>query len=249
MSRKVRLCQVNSAFPTRSARVERGAEQRVQDACASRVENQALEQTPLRGLLSAALEARIQEPIMSAPISYRLFLDYLQCRYKAYLKLSGKSGIKHDFEKFQDEKLIAYRLRAREHFLQRNQIIAPPEAISQFKDIKKYKPVVAASVSIVNERHALIIDAVEISSSQSSAEKPIYQPLIFLPDHNITKQHKLLLAFYGMVLSDEQKAVPTYGRIISGYQFSSSKTQLISLIKEAGKIEKEILKMMDLISS
>ncbi len=43
-------------FPTRSARGECGAEQRVQGACAPRVENQALEQTPLRGPLTAALE-------------------------------------------------------------------------------------------------------------------------------------------------------------------------------------------------
>jgi hypothetical protein len=43
---------------------------------------------------------------MSAPISDRLFLDYLLCKYKAYLRLSGKSGIKSDFEKFQNEELL-----------------------------------------------------------------------------------------------------------------------------------------------
>lgn len=182
---------------------------------------------------------------MSVPISDRLFLDYLQCKYKAYLKLSGKSGIKSDFETFQDEKLIAYRCRVGEQFLKRNQIIiAPTEANRQFKDIKKHNPIVATNVSIVNDRHDLILDAVEIQS-QSSAEKPVYQPLMFLPHHNITKQHKLLLAFCGMALSAEQKAVLASGRIIFGDQFASTKTQLTALIKAAGKIEKEIVRMMD----
>lgn len=181
---------------------------------------------------------------MSVPISDRLFLDYLQCKYKAYLKLSGKSGIKSDFEAFQDEKLIAYRCRAGEEFLKRNQIIAPTEANRQFKDIEKHNLIVAANVSIVNDRHDLILDAVELQS-QSSAEKPVYQPLMFLPHHNITKQHKLLLAFCGMALSVEQRAVPASGRIIFGDQFASTKTQLTVLIKAAGKIEKEIVRMMD----
>jgi hypothetical protein len=98
---------------------------------------------------------------MSFPISDRLFLNYLQCKYKAYLKLSGKSGIKSDFENFQDEKLIAYRCRARKHYLQLNQIIAPAEVSCQFWEIKKHKPDFATDVSIVNDRHELILDAIE----------------------------------------------------------------------------------------
>lgn len=54
---------------------------------------------------------------MSVPISDSLFLDYLQCEYKAYLKLSGESGVRNDFEKVQDKKHAEYRQQAREHLL------------------------------------------------------------------------------------------------------------------------------------
>ena len=116
---------------------------------------------------------------MSVPISDRLFLDYLQCKYKAYLKLAGKSGIKGDYEKFLDDQNALYRGCAREHFHQSKQIIPLPEAITTFKDVKKQKPAVATDVSIINDNNTpLILDAVELTS-QAPSQKPIYHPIFF----------------------------------------------------------------------
>jgi hypothetical protein len=69
---------------------------------------------------------------------------------------------------------------------------------------------------------------------------------MFLPYQNISQKSKFLLAFCGMALSDEQKAVPTSGRIIFGDRLSSINIQLTSLIKAAIKIEKDIVKVMEL---
>ena len=181
---------------------------------------------------------------MAVQMSDKLFLDYLHCKYKAYLKLAGKSGIKGDYEKFLDDQDASYRRCAWEHFQQSKQIIPLPEAITTFKDVKKQKPAVATDVSIVNDRYDLILDAVELKS-QALAQKPIYHPIIYLPHQKISKQDKLLLAFCGSALSHEQKAETTSGSFILGDKLSTSKVQLSSLIKVAGKIEKEIAKMMD----
>lgn len=54
-----------------------------------------------------------------------------------------------------------------------------------------------------------------------------------------------MLAFCGLALSHEQKAEPSSGRFIFGDKLLSSKVQLPSLIKAAGKIEKEITKLME----
>jgi hypothetical protein len=54
---------------------------------------------------------------MDISISNELFLDFLNCRYKVYLKLTGKFGNKTDFEKFQNKMLQSYQHRAREHLL------------------------------------------------------------------------------------------------------------------------------------
>jgi len=182
---------------------------------------------------------------MSVPISDKLFLNYLQCKYKAYLKLAGKCGVKGNYEIFLDDKSSSYRRYAREHFQQIDQIIPLSETITTFKDVKKQKPSVATDVSIANDRRDLILDAVELVST-SSSQKPAYHPIIFLPHHKTTKQDKLLLAFCGLALSHEQKAEPNSGKFILGDKFSSSKVQLPSLIKAAGKIEKEIFKMMEM---
>ena len=182
---------------------------------------------------------------MSVPISDRLFLNYLQCKYKAYLKLAGKSGIKGEYEKFLDDQNVSYRHYARDHFQQNNQITPHPEATITFKDIKKQKQGVATNVSIANDRHDLTLDAVELAAI-SSSQQPVYNPIIFLPRYKTTKQDKLLLAFCGLALSHEQKTEPSSGRFIFGDKLLSSKAQLPSLIKAAGKIEKEIVKMMEM---
>jgi predicted RecB family nuclease len=181
---------------------------------------------------------------MSVPISDRLFLDYLQCKYKAYLKLLGKSGVKSDFEKFQDEKHVEYRQRAREHRLITGRSTPPPEVNCTFKDVQKRNLSIAIDISISNDKNSLILDAAELAL-QSTLRKPIYNPIIFLPHQKIGKQHKLLLAFYGSALSHEQQAEPISGRIIFGDSFSSTKVQLASLMKTTGKIEKEITRMVD----
>jgi|GEM_PF-2745830 len=72
---------------------------------------------------------------MPIPISDRLFIDYLRCKYKAYLKFSGKSGVKSDFEIYQDDKHAEYRQRARELRAERN---AEPFILTgTFKYVKK----------------------------------------------------------------------------------------------------------------
>lgn len=181
---------------------------------------------------------------MSVPISDRLFLNYLQCKYKAYLKLAGKCGIKGEYEIFLDAQSSAYRRSAREHFQQINQIIPLPESIATFKDVKKQQPALATDVAIANDRHDLTLDAIKLAAT-SSSQKPVYNPIIFLPHHKTTKQDKLLLAFCGLALSHEQKTEPSSGRFIFGDKLLSSKVQLPSLIKAAGKIEKEITKLME----
>ncbi len=181
---------------------------------------------------------------MTVPISDRLFVAYLQCKYKAYLKLAGKSGIKGDCENSLDNENAAYRRCAREHFLQMHQIISYPEATATFKDIKNQKTAAATDVSIVNDRHDLIIDAIELASS-SSSQKPVYHPIIYLRNQKSAKHDKLLLAFFGLALSYEQKVEPTIGKLITGDKFSSSSVKLSLLIKTASKLEKEIARMME----
>ncbi|MBE0428162.1 MAG: hypothetical protein IBX72_16200 [Nitrospirae bacterium] len=99
---------------------------------------------------------------MSVPISDRLFIDYFQCEYKAYLKLSGRTGIRTDFEKFQDKNQAEYRQRAREHLLITGRSAASPRVNSTFKDVKIQKLSVAIDISISNDKYSLIIDAAEL---------------------------------------------------------------------------------------
>jgi hypothetical protein len=74
---------------------------------------------------------------MQVPISDRLFIDYLQCNHKAFLKLSGKIGVKTDFEKLRDENYTGYCRRARELLSKDGDIALPYGVDRTFKEIKK----------------------------------------------------------------------------------------------------------------
>jgi hypothetical protein len=52
---------------------------------------------------------------MTPQISSEIFADYLKCEYKAYLKLTGRTGQTTEYEKLQDLLLGQYRLRAFEY--------------------------------------------------------------------------------------------------------------------------------------
>jgi predicted RecB family nuclease len=181
---------------------------------------------------------------MRAPITDWLLRDYLNCKHKAFLKLSGESGVKSDFEKYQDENHAEYCQRARESLLMAGGGTPPPSVNRTFKEIKKQTLSVAVGISISNDKYSLILDAAELAT-QSSPRKPVYNPIIFLPHQKISNQHKLLLAFYGSALGHEQKIEPARGRIIFGDDLSSTRVQFASLIKTVGKIEKEITNMID----
>jgi predicted RecB family nuclease len=181
---------------------------------------------------------------MPVPISDRLFWDYLNCKYKAFRKLSGESCLKSDFEKYQDENHAEYCQRARESLFIAGAGTTPPAVNSTFKEINKQTLSVAVGISILNNKYSLILDAAELAT-QSSSRNPVYNPIIFLPHQKISKQYKLLLAFYGSALGHEQKIEPATGKIIFGNNLSSTRVQLASLIKTVGKIEKEITNMID----
>ena len=169
---------------------------------------------------------------MQIQISERLFLDFLQCKLKAFLNFSGRSGVKTEFDEFRDENYAEYCKRARKCLLNCD-AAAISHAIASFKEMRKLYISVEAGVKICNDRHSLILDTAELAS-QSTSLNPVYNPIIFLPHQKISSQHKLLLAFYGSALSHEQKRDPTSGRIIFGNNLSSAKIQLASLIRTVG---------------
>jgi len=181
---------------------------------------------------------------MKSPISDELFIDYLQCKHKAYLKQTDKIGIKHDWEKYQESRNDNYRQRARAFFQQNHKMQPNPPTTLAFVEIRKQKLSAATGISIINDNYNLTLDAIEISS-QSSSRSPVYDPVIFSPHAEITKQDKLLLAFHAIALSCEQKAESSNGTIIHGDRYSSSRVQLPVLIKVVYKIEKELIKMME----
>ncbi|MDO9462728.1 MAG: TM0106 family RecB-like putative nuclease, partial [Deltaproteobacteria bacterium] len=173
-----------------------------------------------------------------------LFTDFLNCKYKAYLKHSGKSGKKSDFEKFQCTLLQGYQHRARVHLLTSYGITTTNEVVTAFSEIRKQQPPFAINVAVANDEASVVLDAIE-RNPKAPSRKPEYIPILFLPEEKITENSKLLLAFCGSMLAQQQRAELRFGKVIHGNKFTSAKVQIGTLIKTVNKIKREIVDLKE----
>jgi predicted RecB family nuclease len=177
-------------------------------------------------------------------ISNSLFLSFVLCRYKAYLKLSGQQGSKSDFAVLLDEKAASYRRLAQHHFHNRYKTISDGETITNFKDVRQQRLNAALNVSISTQNYDIILDAVQLSP-QATANKPIYQPTLFLPYSISPKYDNILLAFHGLILSNEQKVKLTTGKLVFGNSFRMRTVHLAALTTTVNKIQNHLYEMIE----
>jgi predicted RecB family nuclease len=177
-------------------------------------------------------------------ISNSLAVSFLQCKYKAYLTLTGQQGSKSDFALLLDEKAASYRRLAQQHFQNRHKTISGGETLTNFKDVRQQRLNAALNVSIPTGNYDLILDAVQLSP-QATVNRPIYQPTLFLPYSIPTKYDNILLAFHGLILGNEQKIKLTTGKLLLGTSFRTRTLNLAALTTTANKIQKQLSEMIE----
>ncbi len=179
---------------------------------------------------------------MKNTISSDLFLDYLNCHYKVYLKSTGKLGTVPDFQILETELKQEYADCACENLLK----LFPTEQISQSpKSLinaleNRYKLLIRAQADIDN--FSVCFDALILYKEKLVLK---YHPVLFVYKENISKQDKLLLAFGELVLSKILNKHVRYGRIIRGTAFTSTKVNIDKLIPSVEKIVSEIFRIFN----
>lgn len=163
---------------------------------------------------------------MGIRISTKLLADILACRYKGYLKVTEKSGIKSDFQELQTTLRREYSARARKHLLQ----AIPADRVSQRP--KSLAQALQENYQIITNAYAAVDDlSVRFDALMRLTGKPSseYLPVLFVHREQVHRHDRLLLAFWGLVLTRLQCHQPRFGRIIYGDTFTPLKVRIDTL--------------------
>ena len=191
-----------------------------------------LEKCPACGVLLVAEKTRL--------ITNQLFTGFLECKYKAYLISTGKFGSKSNFENIQIELFNDYRCRARQHFLKRFGDGEAPQRNLPLTDLLNQQYPLATDVYFARDGISVLFDALLRNDNYSSSPRKKYIPVMFRHQEKISKNQKLLLTFWGLMLENGLENKSPFGKIVHGKAFKCTKVKFNPLFGTVKNILQEI---------
>ena len=170
---------------------------------------------------------------MTRLITNELLSDSIECKYRAYLKLTGTTGQRPP-EDLRSQLVNDYHIQARDHLLRayRDTAVCTDLPLSLVL-AKRYD--LATDVTATNADVSVRLDALIAAPGAASTRRPQYIPVLFAPEETVRNEDKLLLALHAFILSRQQGAEPLFGRILHGSRFASSKVHLRKLLAGGAK--------------
>jgi predicted RecB family nuclease len=163
-----------------------------------------------------------------------IFSAFLNCKYKAYLKLAGQAGEPSEYERLQDRLTQRYRAEAQRRFLDGFGEVAtilnplsPAEAIHCGQDA-------LIDATLGHNGESAHLDAARLLPGKGNPVE--YEPILFVRSERVSRDDKLRLAFAASVLGRVQGTLPAVGRVVHGRGFVTTRVQLGPLaepLKEA----------------
>ena len=178
---------------------------------------------------------------MMTLVTNELFSDFIQCRYRGYLKITGASESNSDLADVSDRLLKGYHSQAREYLLrtyrdQDKQVCTDVDISVVLAN--RYD--LAIDVTATDTDISVQFDALMAAAGSTSGSKPDYIPIIFVNDEKVSKEDELRLALCASVLSRWHGCRPSSGRILHGRDFRIRKVKLARALEQADKALEEI---------
>ncbi len=156
-----------------------------------------------------------------------LFVDFLNCEQKLYLRFRGKQGHESEYIALQNRLARQYREGSRLHFLQTHHADSTISTLNLFSEVIVNRLPVATNVTVTDRLTSTLIDGLLQDHRYTTRnDLPIYVPILFIHRENISRIDKMLLAYSGFMLSKQQGLKPEFGRIIHGSCFTNTKVRL-----------------------
>jgi predicted RecB family nuclease len=169
-----------------------------------------------------------------------LFDCYLNCKYKAWLKIGGEHKFrKTDYQVLLDEQ----RNQIKTEFIKRL-LFNDKKHLRLFKNISR--KILSQNYDYIFDGYLSIclfeiqVDILEKVSIQSDLGSFSYIPIISIANEKVSKHDKLFLSLIGSRLHFFQGIMPKYGKIIYSNQIKTQKVKLLQAFDEVELIAQQI---------
>ena len=180
---------------------------------------------------------------MTTMITRPVLEGHLQCKYKAYLRLTGEHGTKSDYEMMLDDR----RAKVRRTALAK---IQPPDqearvASSTLLDISLLKQGVPHLVDVTAKTDTLEFhfDALSKVDGVSRLGSFHYIPILFHEGSTVRKEQRILLELSSLVLEQLAGRRPKTGIIYYGNECRSTQARLDAHLKKGSRLLSELVMM------
>jgi predicted RecB family nuclease len=147
---------------------------------------------------------------MQKIISSDIVVAYSHCPRKAFLLMSGEQGVDVEYVKILKQK----RYSQKSKYINEIKSTGSDIKIDKSNNLKKCGDTLV-NVNLKSEYFEAGCDILTRDYKVASLKKATYKPTIFIGTHNVSKEHKLELAFVGYVLGKIEGQIPEKGTIVS----------------------------------
>jgi predicted RecB family nuclease len=183
---------------------------------------------------------------MKALITNELFSDFIECRYRGYLKTIGASEPKSHFLEVSARLNEGYHSQAREHLLRAYRDAGKQVCTDVGLSVvlaNRYD--LAIDVTGTDANASVRFDALMAAPASASGSQPDYIPIIFVNGEKVSKEDELRLALCASVLIRWHACRPSFGRILHGSDFRIRKVKLARALEQADKALEEIRALVE----
>lgn len=177
---------------------------------------------------------------MEGKITRDVIESYIQCRYKAYLKLTGQQGGKSDYEMMLNgcradlEREVVARILALNG---EKQVV---QETSLTPSLLRQGKLYLLGVTLATDDLELRFDALKKAQGTSRLGEHHYAPAIFHECSTVKKEQKLLLQVHALLLSRVQGRLPSSGVIFYGDEHRSTRPRITPDLQKANRLLSEI---------
>jgi predicted RecB family nuclease len=153
---------------------------------------------------------------MAMKITRDILESYLQCKYKAHLKLAKQQGIKADYELLLLEFRNRVRMEAADKLVTRHKQSDLAQGLVMTLKILKHGASLLLDASVEDEELSICFDALQKGAGPSMLGNFHYIPVLFHEAERPSRLQKDLLELYGLIIGDLQGRHPDSGVLIHG---------------------------------
>jgi len=174
-------------------------------------------------------------------LTSEIFKNYLQCKYKAFLRIFEQLGSKSNYENMQFEQELEYKENAiSKYFYRLSRKNRVPPLLNKNDKLPSGWCKIFIDAEIDNGDISSQCDVLEKVAGKSSLGNFHYIPALLIEKDNLWRKDKIFLGFNGLVIGNYQNRTPAYGKIIHGHNFSCTKIRMDKYIRYAKEIVTEL---------